>query len=149
VKKSAEPFWTHTPIEEMTPSQWESLCDGCARCCLQKLQDHKTGKIYYTRVACRLLDVEKCRCLSYPNRNDLVPNCAVLTPENVRRYGWLPPTCAYRLLAQGAPLNAWHPLVSNDPNSVQEAGISVRGQIISENHVHPDDFQYLIFEFDE
>ncbi|MFQ5958701.1 MAG: YcgN family cysteine cluster protein [Alphaproteobacteria bacterium] len=116
----------------MTTHEWESLCDGCARCCLHKLIDEDTDAVTYTNVACRLLDLGACRCTNYPERKALVPDCVTLTPETARGYGWLPRSCAYRLVAEGKDLAWWHPLVSGDPNTVHEAGVSVRGRAVAE-----------------
>jgi len=126
------PFWKSKALTEMTREEWESLCDGCARCCLAKLEDEDTGEIVYTNVACRLLDHETCHCTKYAERSRFVPDCVALTPRNVSLLRWMPSTCAYRLLAEGKDLPAWHPLVSGNPDSVHWAGISVRGRIISE-----------------
>lgn len=123
------PFWRAKPLEEMTSEEWESLCDGCARCCLVKLEDEDTGEIHYTDVACTLLDAGACRCRDYPKRQAKVADCVRLTPKTVRSLSWLPATCAYRLLAEGRDLYWWHPLVSGDPETVHAAGISVRGRI--------------------
>ena len=128
----AEPYWRTKTLDEMTREEWEALCDGCARCCLIKLEDADTGEIAYTDIACRLLDLGRCRCTRYRQRLRLVPDCVDLTPENVRKLGWLPSTCAYRLLAEGRDLAWWHPLVSGDPETVHEAGISVRDRAVSE-----------------
>ena len=127
--KTDPPFWKTKTLEQMTTPEWESVCDGCARCCLAKLECEDTGRILYTEVGCRLLDDEGCRCIDYPNRSEQVPDCVRLTPEEVRTLGWLPPTCGYRLLAAGRDLYWWHPLVSGDPGSVHAAGISVRGKV--------------------
>ena len=116
----------------MSRAEWESLCDGCAKCCLHKLEDEDTGEIVQTNVACRLLDMEECRCTKYTERRRLVPDCVVLNPSNVGNLSWMPQTCAYRLLAEGKDLFDWHPLVSKDPDSVHRAGISVRGRAVSE-----------------
>src|SRR6202012_3093485 len=116
-------------LEEMSSAEWESLCDGCARCCLEKLEDEDTGDIYFTHVSCRLLDAGLCACKDYANRSEQVPDCVRLTPENVRTLNWLPPSCGYRLVAEGRDLYWWHPLVSGDPNTVPEAGVSVRGRV--------------------
>lgn len=124
-------FWETTPLAEMTREQWESLCDGCARCCLEKLEDARAGLLYFTRVACQLLDLERCRCADYVRRAQLVPDCLMLTPDLGRNFRWLPVTCAYRLIHEGSPLFHWHPLVSGDPDSVHRAGISVRGLAIA------------------
>ncbi|MDL2269331.1 YcgN family cysteine cluster protein [Desulfosarcina sp. OttesenSCG-928-A07] len=132
-------FWETLLFHQMTPDQWESLCDGCGRCCLQKFEDGKTGKITYTWVSCYLLDTQACRCTDYANRSLRVPDCLHLTPDLVSRLRWLPQTCAYRRVAEGRKLEAWHPLVSGDSESVHEAGISVRDKAISEVYVHPDD----------
>ncbi len=128
----AEPYWRTKTLEEMTREEWEALCDGCARCCLLKLEDADTGEIAYTDIACRLLDSGTCRCTRYRQRLRLVPDCVDLTPERVRKLGWLPSTCAYRLLAEGRDLAWWHPLVSGDPETVHRAGISVRGRVVPE-----------------
>ncbi len=126
------PFWMVKSLEEMTQIEWESLCDGCGRCCLNKLEDWDTGEIVWTDVACRLLDCETCRCTDYANRSEQVPDCIPLTPQKVRELTWLPPTCAYRLVADGDPLYWWHPLVSGDPRTVHDAGVSVRGRVRDE-----------------
>ncbi len=127
-----EPFWRRKTLAEMTRSEWESLCDGCAKCCLDKLQDEDTGEISYTEVACRLLDLGTCRCTDYANRKRFVPDCVVLTPRTVARLTWLPSTCAYRLVSEGRDLEWWHPLVSGDPETVHRAGVSVRGRAVPE-----------------
>ncbi|MEZ7844584.1 MAG: YcgN family cysteine cluster protein [Rhodospirillales bacterium] len=126
------PFWKQKTLLEMTKPEWESLCDGCGRCCLNKLENEDTLEIYHTNVACRLLDMETCKCSSYPDRKRFVPECQILTARNLKKYPWLPSTCAYRLLSEGHDLAWWHPLVSGDPETVNEAGISVRGRIVSE-----------------
>lgn len=126
------PFWTTKSLDAMTRTEWESLCDGCARCCLHKIEDEDTGNIFYTDVACRILDMNACRCTRYTERKRLVPDCIVLSLDDVRDLGWLPSTCAYRLLGEGKELFWWHPLVSGDPETVHDAGISVRGRAASE-----------------
>ena len=137
---SDEPFWRRKSLDEMSTTEWESLCDGCARCCLIKLEDEDTGKLDYTDVACRLLDHRTCRCSDYSNRRLRVPDCVNLTPAAVRNLRWLPYTCAYRLIAEGEDLAWWHPLVSGDPETVHEAGVSVRGRIVAEESgVDPED----------
>jgi uncharacterized cysteine cluster protein YcgN (CxxCxxCC family) len=131
----ARPFWNTKTLEEMTPEEWESLCDGCGRCCLHKLEDIDTGMYFYTNVACRLLDQETCRCKDYPHRISLVKDCLVLSPAGREHYHWLPTTCAYRRLANGMDLEWWHPLVSGNPVTVHQAGFSVRSRTVSENDV--------------
>jgi hypothetical protein len=123
------PFWRSKTLEEMTEAEWESLCDGCGRCCLVKLEDEDSGRIHATDIGCRLFDAGTCRCHDYPNRSKTVPDCVTLTPDAVRTLPWLPPTCAYRLLGEGRDLPWWHPLVLGDPQTVIAAGVSVRGKV--------------------
>ncbi|WP_371877217.1 YcgN family cysteine cluster protein [Alsobacter ponti] len=126
---ASRPFWRDTPLEAMDRAQWESLCDGCGRCCLVKLEDEDTGRIHATDIACRLFDAATCRCADYENRTTVVPDCVGLTPEAVRTLTWLPPTCGYRLVAEGRDLPWWHPLVSGTPETVEQAGVSVKGKV--------------------
>jgi hypothetical protein len=133
------PFWKTKTLPEMTREEWESLCDGCGRCCLNKLEDEDTGRFLYTRAACKLLDLESCRCTDYANRHARVPDCVALTPENVGSLGWLPATCAYRLLEEGKNLQWWHPLVSGRTETVTEAGIAVTGEAYSEEGITVDE----------
>ena len=126
------PFWKRKKLAEMSKAEWESLCDGCGRCCLNKLENDATGDVQYTDVACRLLDPHTCRCANYENRKRFVPDCQILTAVNVKRLTWLPSTCAYRLVAEGKDLYWWHPLLSGDSETVHAAGISVRGRVVSE-----------------
>ncbi|WP_439106441.1 YcgN family cysteine cluster protein [Congregibacter sp.] len=141
------PFWESVAPGDMSREQWESLCDGCARCCLHKLEDAYGGGIYYTDVACHLLDETTCQCSSYATRQKLVPDCVVLTPDDRENLAWLPDTCAYRLVDAGKPLPEWHPLVTGDPNSVHLSGMSVRGRSVSENEVAEDDFEEHIIRW--
>jgi uncharacterized cysteine cluster protein YcgN (CxxCxxCC family) len=122
-------FWKTKPLEALTDAEWESLCDGCGRCCLVKLEDEDTNEIHYTDVGCTLLNDQTCRCRDYPNRQARVPDCVRLTPQSVRSLSWLPVTCGYRLVAEGRDLYWWHPLVSGDPDTVHAAGISVRDRV--------------------
>jgi uncharacterized cysteine cluster protein YcgN (CxxCxxCC family) len=135
------PFWKQRTLEEMTTSEWESLCDGCARSCLNKLEDEDTGEIAWTEIRCRMLDAGTCRCSDYPHRAEHVPDCIQLTPQTARTLSWLPPTCAYRLVAEGRDLYWWHPLVSGDPDTVHQAGISVRGRTVGELDVALADWE--------
>jgi len=132
-----ERFWETTPLSAMSPEQWESLCDGCAKCCLEKLEDEDTRRIVYTNVACKLLDQDTCRCADYTNRSRIVSNCITLTPAVLEDPYWLPSTCAYRLVAERKPLPKWHPLISGNPASVAESGHSIAGRVISEEHAGP------------
>lgn len=128
----------------MSALEWESLCDGCAKCCLVKLEDVETEELHTTSVVCALLDQDLCRCRDYPNRHVHVPTCVKLSPQNVGALDWMPQTCAYRLLANGKDLPWWHPLVSGDPNTVHDAGISVRYKVISEDEVVDEDLEDYI-----
>jgi len=144
-----EHFWEQKTLAEMTSSEWESLCDGCAKCCLHKLEDEDDGEVYYTKVVCRYMDMDTCRCTEYENRNTLVPECVWLKPEDVEVFHWLPLTCAYRLVAEGKPLQWWHPLVSGRQETVHESGISVKDRVLSENNVHPDGMEEHIIQWVE
>lgn len=129
---ASRPFWETKSLKEMTPREWESLCDGCGLCCLIRFEDEDTGEIIPTRVHCRLFDSESCACSNYADRKRHVPDCIKLTPQNVATLQWMPLSCAYRRVNEGRGLADWHPLVSGDPESVHAAGVSVRGQTISE-----------------
>jgi uncharacterized protein len=126
---AARPFWETKTLDAMTPGEWESLCDGCGRCCLIKLEDEDTGELHHTDVACALFDAGNCRCSDYANRSRRMPDCVTLTPADVRSLRWLPPTCAYRRIEEGKGLAWWHPLVSGDPQTVEKAGVSVKGRV--------------------
>jgi len=133
-------FWEKTALEDMSKPEWEALCDGCGKCCLLKMEDEDTGDVYYTDIACRLFDIEKCGCSSYALRRQLVADCVSLTPENIGRNAhWMPSTCAYRLLHEDRPLYDWHPLLTGDANSVHQAGASVAGAVVAEYEVDDDD----------
>ena len=123
------PFWKEKTLEELNPAEWESLCDGCGRCCLVKLEDEESGKIHFTDIACKRFNPGTCRCADYARRRRKVHDCIGFTPAKVRTLEWLPPSCAYRLVAEGRDLAWWHPLVSGSQTSVHEAGVSVRGRI--------------------
>ena len=127
------PFWKTKTLAEMTRAEWESLCDGCGRCCLEKLENRKTGKVHFTSVACKYLDTKSCRCDVYQRRREAAPWCLSLSPGMVPKIRWLPKTCAYRRVAEGKALEGWHPLVSGSPLTVHEAGISAQGKVTSEN----------------
>lgn len=135
------PFWKSKKLEEMNQGEWESLCDGCALCCLLKLEDEDSGEIAYTDVACELLDIGVCKCTDYENRNTRVPTCVKLDVGRVHDLDWLPSTCAYRMLANGEDLLWWHPLVSGDPKTVHSSGVSVRDWCVSELKVRDEDLE--------
>jgi uncharacterized protein len=139
-KDSKAPFWKTKKMSDMSRAEWESLCDGCGKCCLVKLRDADTNKIHFTSVACKQLDLRNCRCKDYKHRKELVPDCVQLTPRNIGRLDWLPETCAYVLIHRGKELYDWHPLVSGDPRSVHRAGMSMRNRVQSETKVEdPED----------
>ena len=137
------------PLSNLSPDAWEALCDGCGRCCLIKLQDEDTDRVFYTDVACRLLDPYSCRCSRYPQRTRHVPDCVVLAPCAIAALSWMPSTCAYRLRAQNQPLPDWHPLISGDSESVHRAGISVRGRVRPEDDVAEADLCDHIVDWPE
>ena len=140
-------FWEKKSLTQMSASEWEALCDGCGRCCLNKIEDEETGEVFLTRVACRLFDDSTCRCGQYENRRQFVPECISITPKSIKDNAyWLPKTCAYLLLWQKKPLYDWHPLVSGTAQSVHEAGISIKDQTVPEFEVHEDDWEDHIIE---
>lgn len=145
--KSKQPFWKTKSLTEMTHGEWESLCDGCGRCCLNKFENEDTGKIYYTDVACKLLNLDTCRCSNYQQRTKIVKDCLVITPTNLPSMNCLPATCAYRLLHEGRDLYSWHPLISGNKQSVNEAGISVYGRVVSEIGMSDEDMEDRIVKW--
>ncbi|MBX2830152.1 MAG: YcgN family cysteine cluster protein [Rhodospirillales bacterium] len=144
VAQPLERFWETKKLAEMSQEEWESLCDGCGKCCLHKLQDEDDDFVYFTSVACLLLDCETCRCKDYPNRTKHVPDCVQLSMENVDTLSWMPSTCSYRLISEGKGLFDWHPLLTGDPESTIKAGQSVRGKAIPEEDAHPDLTRYIV-----
>ena len=144
-----KPFWEEKTLDQLSQQEWESLCDGCARCCLLKLEDEETGELAFTDVVCRYLDSDRCQCTCYQKRKLLVPECLVLTPDQLATedLSWFPHTCAYRLLSEGKTLPWWHPLVSGNPETVYEAGVSVRYRVISEALI--DDIETRIVTWPE
>jgi uncharacterized protein len=149
VKGLRAEFWRRYPLDELTRPEWEALCDGCAKCCLVKLEDEDSGEVAYTNVACRLLDMGTCRCGNYPLRQQLVGGCVALGRENLEEVlTWMPRTCAYRLVHEGRDLEPWHPLLSGDPESVHRAGISLRGRMVAEYAVDEDDWPDHVIEED-
>jgi len=144
MNRDQAPFWKRKLLNQMTPDEWESLCDGCGICCLQKVEDKTTGEIELIAVSCEFLDTVSCRCMIYTHRFFINPDCVELTPFNVMGISWLPDTCAYRCIFEGRALEWWHPLVSGDPRTVHKAGISVRDRAVSGQYVHPEDIRKII-----
>lgn len=143
-------FWKHYRLQDLSRAEWEALCDGCAKCCLIKLEDEDTGALAYTDIACRLLDHDSCRCGNYPLRTRLVPGCVMLGRRNLDSVlEWMPGTCAYRLMRDGRPLPDWHPLLTGDPESVHRAGISLRGRMVAEYEVDEEDWPDHVIEEDQ
>ncbi|WP_417837935.1 YcgN family cysteine cluster protein [Tritonibacter scottomollicae] len=140
-------FWEQKPLKTLSAREWEALCDGCGKCCLNKLEDEDTGEVALTRVACRLLDDQSCQCAHYETRHSFIPECIVLKPENLDTHAyWMPQTCAYRRLWEGKSLPDWHPLVTGDPDSVHRAGVSVRGMTVSEFDTPLEEWEDYIIE---
>ena len=133
-------FWETKPLSKMSSHEWEQLCDGCGKCCVIKLEDVDDGTIYYTDIGCKQLDGTTCQCKDYPNRKSIVPDCVILSPDNLDALPWMPQTCAYRLLNEGKALPDWHPLVTGDPGSTHKAGQSVLGKIFTEGDIDEDDY---------
>ena len=140
-------YWERKRLRDMSRAEWEALCDGCGKCCLNKLEDEDTGEVALTRVACRLFDDATCRCAQYPIRHQFVPDCIVLSPANIgANLYWMPQTCAYRLVHEGRPLHDWHPLISGDAETVHAAGVSMRGATLPEYEIDQDDWEDHIIE---
>jgi len=140
-------FWERKKLTDLSPNEWEALCDGCGKCCLNKLEDEETAEVALTRVACRLFDDTTCRCAQYPIRHQFVPECIVMKPSNISEHAyWLPQTCAYRLIWEGKPLYDWHPLISGDPETVHAAGVSMLHRTVAEFEIDEDDWEDHIIE---
>ncbi len=145
-----EPFWRAKTLEQMSQDEWESLCDGCGRCCLLKIEDDDDGEIYLTRLSCRLLNTDSCRCNDYENRHTRVPDCLSISAKKVRELPWLPQSCAYRRVAEGRDLAWWHPLVSGDWQTVHAAGVSVRGWARNEDSIGDEGLdRFIIPDLDD
>lgn len=140
------PYWMVKTLPEMTQEEWESLCDGCGKCCLQKLEDEDTGDLYYTNIACEYIDHQSCRCTSYETRKSKVESCVKLSLTRLDEFAWLPSSCAYRLLLEGQPLPEWHPLITGRAESVHEAGQSIKHKAVCERDVPEDEWEDHIIE---
>ena len=135
-------FWKTTPLDQLSKDQWESLCDGCGKCCVLKLEDVDTGDVHYTDVSCKLLDCQTAKCKKYAERKNYVPDCMVLAPTNLSMLTWMPDSCAYKLIYENKDLPCWHPLVTGNPNSTRLAGHSVAGQVVPEASVFEEDLPH-------
>lgn len=144
MKETQVQFWRAKALEALSPQEWEALCDGCGKCCLHKLEDMDTGKIYFTNVICKYSDRKTCQCTDYENRHENVPSCVYLTPKMAREANWLPKSCAYRRLANGQELPWWHPLISGDPKTVIDSGNSVIGKVTFEDEVNLNDLEDMV-----
>jgi uncharacterized cysteine cluster protein YcgN (CxxCxxCC family) len=145
MSKNQQPFWTVKPLHALTREEWEALCDGCAKCCLHRLEDEETREIFYTNVACRFLDQDNCRCRDYPNRSTIVPDCVTITLQELKDPYWLPSTCAYRLLAEGKELPWWHPLISGTHDTVVQSGNCICGRVVCETEA--DDLEHHLIQW--
>ena len=140
-------FWQTKTLDELSKDEWESLCDGCALCCMVKLEDEDSGEVHHTAMVCNYLDLDTCRCTDYARRHTNVPDCVVLTPERAKEFTWLPKSCAYRSMAEGRGLPDWHPLLTGDPASVVAAGESIVGRIVPEQHVPLEAYEEFIIRW--
>lgn len=147
IAKRYEPFWKTKSMLDMDSQEWESLCDGCGKCCLQKLQDDEDETVYYTNLACAQLDVSACRCRVYEDRQQHVAECLVLKPEDVAQFDWLPDTCSYRVLRETGDLPNWHPLVTGSDKEMLRQGLSVRHYAVTETSVDEDRWQEHIIRW--
>jgi len=145
----SDKYWIKLTLEEMSDSQWESLCDGCGLCCLVKIEDEDSGEVLNTSVSCKLLDTDSCRCKDYGNRFREAPMCTKLTRENLPTMTWLPKTCAYVLLADRKPLPEWHYLISGDREAVHKAGVSAKRFALSEDYIHPEQLEQFVIELEK
>lgn len=141
-------FWEDKSLTEMTHAEWESLCDGCGRCCLHKLQDEDSDEFFFTNIVCKYFDMQHHRCSCYSDRTRLVPDCLVVTLENPDSIAYAPKSCAYRLLSEGKPLFDWHPLIAGNNRTIVEAGICIEGKAVSEEYIHPDQWEEHIIEWE-
>lgn len=138
-------WWEKKHLSEMSRFEWEQICDHCGKCCLHKLEDEADGTVYYTNVACSLVDAKSCHCTNYENRRELVPTCLQLTVNNLDQIDWMPPSCSYRLLKEGQTLAAWHHLITGDKNSIHQCGESIQGKYLNETDV--SDLQEHVVEW--
>ena len=144
----SKPFWQTKTLSEMNAQEWESVCDGCAKCCLQQLEDEQSGQLVFTDVACDLLDSGTCRCTQYQHRSKLVPSCLTVTMQNIEQVAeFAPATCAYRLLYENKPLPAWHHLISGDFDTIHKTGNSVQGRVRFETDINPENLENYVVEW--
>ncbi|MFT2111584.1 YcgN family cysteine cluster protein [Marinomonas sp. 2405UD68-3] len=147
IAKRYEPFWKTTKLEDMTSDEWESICDGCGKCCLQKIEDTDTQEIFFTRLSCAQLNIKTCQCSVYSTRQEVVPNCITLTPDSIDQFKWLPDSCSYRVLQSTGELPNWHPLIVGSQKEMVLQGLTVTKYAENETTVDEEDWDLHVIRW--